>query len=110
MIATFSADAVEFDCDFNFREMVSLGRIYGCSPTVTLTESIVLENVTGVHEPDLTHDDVELLLIENQNVPLVPLGIVNFFLNLRAIVYNNSNTTSLSAQDLEPFPIGFMFD
>lgn len=105
-ITGFTADAVQFDCYFEYDTLDFVGSVYSCWVTVTSLGSTTLENVTGIHQwyPSNTNDDVEFLNIRNQNLPFVPQGIVIFFKNLRAIQISDTRMISISAQDLQPFP------
>lgn len=104
VITASTTDAVNFDCVFEFRPHSILGSIYTCKPTVVLTESSTLEEVTGIHEFDHTLDDVESVWIQDQELPVFPKGIVNFFNNLKALLFWDAHILSISAEDLKPFP------
>lgn len=103
VIAVFAADAVQFDCNFQFFPMAVVGRVYSCQASVVLSGSSNLENVTGVHQSEYTNDDVEFLFPFQQNMTFIPQRIVNFFKNLKALDWS-TGLLSISAEDLRPFP------
>lgn len=104
VIASFTVDAVQFNCEFRFLSISKFGGAYSCIPTVTLTGSTSLESVSGVHQTGSTNDKVGCIWIERQNLPFFPQGIVNFFKNLRALYFFETILQSISAEDLQPFP------
>lgn len=104
VIATSTTDAVTFRCVFGFDSLTPIERVYTCVANVTFSGSAALENVTGVHQPELSIDDVEFLYIGYQNLPLLPEGIGLFFKNLRALLFQDTGMLSISAADLQPFP------
>lgn len=99
-----SAKAIEFDCDFQTFTLWPLGPRYTCNATVTFSGSTSLENVTGLHQTGRTNADVQHLQLHNQNLSFIPKGIVDFFNNLDVLVIDVSSLTSISAEDLRPFP------
>lgn len=107
MIAVFlecSVQAIQFNC--NFVELFDhsfLGNRYACEAEVTNSGSTTLESVTGDHEIGKTIDDVKYLHIASQDMPFVPEGITEVFINLDALAIEVSCLTSISANDLRPF-------
>lgn len=105
MIASYTTDAVQFDCDFDFTMTSIVGTRYTCTAMLNLSGSETVESVTGEHQPGgYMNDDVEFLSISDQEVPFFPKGIMNFFKNLKALRYWKTNMLSISAEDLQPFP------
>lgn len=101
---TFPVDAVHFHCSFYFSSYSFLGQVYVCKPNVTLTESTMLEKVTGDHLSQYTNEDVRSLLITDQDLPFFPEGITAAFVNLKILSYDKANLLSINAQDLMQFP------
>lgn len=101
-IAVFTTDAVHFKCIFGIEYVIT--RVYSCKPTVNLTESTSLEEVTGNHMYNSDNDLVEYLHVSGQILPFIPQGIETFFKNLKAMTYFNTSMLSISAEDLRPFP------
>lgn len=104
VIAGFTVlDAVQFNCMF-WHYRLDIGVLYTCNPTVNFSGSATLENITGVHKSGYSNDEVEFLLIESQELPFLPQGIVKFFKNMKALHFAYPKVLSISAQDLQPFP------
>lgn len=103
VFASFTVDAVQFNCSFYIQSYIVAGNDYTCDPKVTLSGSTILKNVTGVHKTGFSNDDVECLWIFDQNLPFFPHGIEEFFKNLKAVYVYNS-LLSISAEDLRQFP------
>lgn len=99
----FTVDAVHFNCRFTFHT-ISGETVYTCRPSVDLTQSTTLENVTGFHQPGFTNEDVGFLYVYDQNLPFVPKGIVDFFKNLIFMEFQDTFLLSIRAEDLQPFP------
>lgn len=99
-----SVEAIEFNCIFHTANFSEIGLRYECEAMVIHSGSTSLERVTGVHRPEMTNDDVESLYIRNQNLPFVPEKIDDFFGNLELLWIHFSSLTSISAEDLRPFP------
>lgn len=93
-VAAFTVDAVEIECRFEYHTIIPLGATYTCmAASVTLVESTTLENVTGDHNPyyeGYTNDDVKCLWVAAKNLPFIPQGIVKFFKNLRALIFQKT--------------------
>lgn len=105
LIAASAVDAVQFNCVFDFYEIpLRTGALYACFSTVFSGETKSVEKVTGVHEKEYTHYDVELLIVRDQKINFVPKGIDQFFQNLKAVNFHSNNIFSISAEDLQPFP------
>lgn len=104
-VAASSADAVEFNCNFHDHSHSVVEEIYTCRPTVTSCASTTLDDVTGFHLAGRTNTDVKALWIEGENVPFIPQGISNYFENLIALTYISNQMPSITADDLQPFPL-----
>lgn len=106
VLFTFSVKAVQFDCHFQTvnNKWSGLGTCYACSATVNNSSSTSVESVTGVHEARKSNNDINYLRIVNQHLPLFPEGIANFFKNLDSFYIYNTSLTSITANDLRPFP------
>lgn len=103
IVVAFSANAVEFDCEFGERSVFET--LYTCKPVVTSLGSTTLDDVTGDHMPGKANEDVEALWIEDQILPFIPQGIMSYFENLIALTFFDNQMISISATDLQPFPL-----
>lgn len=100
---------VEFDCAYKTVDILTVGKVYRCSPRVKFVgESRHLGRVLGVHQLGKTHKDVDYLEIFNQHLPFIPNNL-SFFKNLKGLEFYNSNLTTISAGDLQPFPQLLLF-
>lgn len=100
-----SAKAIQFDCKFSMGSMWTVsGNHYICNATVINSGAPYLQKVTGVHQTGKTNDNVEFLYIIGQYLPFFPDGIAGIFKNLKALWIMSSSLTSISANDLRPFP------
>lgn len=102
--ATFTTEALQFDCDFRFHTPAFFRTVYTCFPTISLACSSNLESVTGVHQSGYTNDDVEYLFVADRKLSFVPQGIEHFFNNLKGLQYSDTGILSISSNDLQPFP------
>ena len=90
---------------FSISSWKVVGNVYKCQPFfISIGDSNVLEGVRGNHLSAKNNSDVEALEIFAQNLPIFLKKIDSFFPNLIAIHWANSGLTSISAEDLKPFP------
>lgn len=104
VIAAFTTEAVQLNCDFRYYTVPLIGSLYTCQATVIWSQSATLEIVTGNHQGGRTHDNVEYIYIPNQNMPVIPQGIGAVFKNIRSLRFDNNNMLSISAADMQQFP------
>lgn len=60
--------------------------------------------VYGAHQSGRGHNDVHALLIQSQNLPIVPTNIKTFFPNIRALQFHNNSISNISNNHLISFP------
>lgn len=98
--------AIQFDCVFNSYVIDVAGAQYSClALTISNLDSKSLQSVTGVHQAGKVNDDVGYLFIVNaKSLTYFPTGIAEFFKNLEALAISGASLTSISAEDLRPFP------
>lgn len=105
VVLAYSVEAIQFECNYPTFRIHALNKyLYVCNATVINSSSSSLESVTGIHEPGKSNDDVEFLWIWKQNLTFVAEGIDNFFKNLIVLTIITDSLTSISANDLRPFP------
>lgn len=102
--------ALEFHCEFTVTSWSVVKNAYTCVPTINTSGSKTeLDSVIGAHEFQKSNSDVEFLFVYKQTVERMPKGIENFFPNIKVIEINTANLSSISADDLKPFPDLLMF-
>lgn len=106
IVFAVSAESIVITCEYDTATIVVVGDVYYCYAMVNIGdgETIEVENVIGNHMLGFSNDNVTLLEVTVQNLPFVPRGIDQFFRNLQAVEWYNSNLLSISAEDLEQFP------
>lgn len=98
------SEAHYFICNFEYITHETVGSLYTCRGSVSLTWSSEIESVHGTHQPGRTHDDVEAISVFSRGVWSIPEGIPDFFPNLRALEFVSSDFMQLQASSLQPFP------
>lgn len=89
--------------------MVDYGPIktrYACKVNIVTEEDPgnVVE-IKGEHKNDKNFSDVEALWVENKiELHMIPSNIEHFFPNLVVISWFNGNLTTITAENLKPFP------
>lgn len=83
-----------------------LGNLYTCSSNeLSLVNEKVLTQITGSHTSGMTNADVKGLWVYGQpHLKEIPSGIGNYFPNLLGFTWIYMNLTSISSEDLKPFP------
>lgn len=99
-----TAQAAKMQCTFRPYQIYLTGNVYQCGEaTVSLTNSVTLESISGTHQLGKTNNDVEHVSINDQDLTFIPEGITNVFKNLKAFSIERSSLKSISAKDLQQF-------
>ncbi|CAO1336044.1 unnamed protein product [Diamesa serratosioi] len=88
----------ELNCKFEYFQSH-----YSCSVQdfVGTNDYIMIQKVTGHHLDGKTDDDVESLFFEDQNVPFLPHGIDQRFINLKFLTAKNSSVVHINNEALK---------
>lgn len=97
---------MNFNCQFQLKTWGDLGEIYVCLATAeATTSSTTLEEVSGNHLSGRSNSDVRAVqTYQSPEFTRIPLGMENFFPDLLVIQFWNGNLTSVTAEDLKPYP------
>jgi hypothetical protein len=100
---------VTLDCDFITTQWYDIGEHYGCITRITdifnNPEPNTVTGVSGNHEYRKSNNDVRSISIRNQHlVTKLPQGIENFFENLLGLEVWSCQLSTISFEDLRPFP------
>lgn len=100
-----SGSAITFNCSYSFNDFVLIGKEYTCWATISnVTESNVLLDVIGTHQPDKDNSDVFALEIQNATqLSFIPQGIEIFFPNLWALIIGNHSIVELEGDELRNY-------
>lgn len=102
-----STTSVIIQCQFEVVSWTVINSRYSCESTTTLThlpEANITE-VGGAHLPGRSNADVEMLNVRNQlSLTRLPKRIDNFFPNLVGLQWIFGGLSTISADDLKPFP------
>lgn len=101
-----SARAVVFYCDFKMYTWLNVGSQYTCEIYgIEDSNPTEVDDIRGEHMPGKNDSNVIAFSIYyvTPTLPKIPAGIETFFENLLVFRWTQS-LTSLSAEDLEPFP------
>lgn len=86
-------------------EWLGLGNAYTCRAAVfALEDEFYLHEVGFDHLEGKSKYDVEVFDVQNQTFRYIPKNLDEFFPNLKCINWYNSDLTSISSDDLKPFP------
>ena len=102
-----TSQGIIFDCNFRTSQWTQIDNLYTCNVRqVTPSGSnTALADVRGIHLPGQTNENVQA--IENLNTfsyNRIPTNLKDFFPNLIGIYFWRGNITTISAEDLQPFP------
>lgn len=106
-LSSFSlSSAVTFNCIFTDEQFYYGIHPYACSATVSeYGDSTTLLDVQGNHLDVRTNRDVQALIVSNQlQVTQIPKDLEKFFPDLLVIKWTNGGLTSLTVDNLWPFP------
>lgn len=112
VIFVSSSRGIVFNCDFGLQGFLSLGYLYTCSVyrEDVSGNNTALVDVRGSHVSGKRNENVESIILYYQNsYNRIPTNIDNFFPNLTAIQFVYGSLTSVTAEDLQPFPNLRMF-
>lgn len=103
-LASF-ANGVIYSCSFVPKTWANVGSLYGCTLSTITNGSVTdLEEVKGTLAVGKTLEDVEGLTLLRKAVDRWPESLESFLPNLKAIQIYSSQITSISAENLKPFP------
>lgn len=108
IIFAVSTKGIVFHCNYAVVNWLYVNDLYQCGATVEFSGSATtLEDVTGSHLDGYNNNNVRALVVDSQNVPSIPKGITEPGLlpNIIAVQWYISNLRSISADDLEQFPL-----
>lgn len=98
-----------FHCEFVISSWLYIGNIYECETRGVQNDGMemILNNVTGVHVGSRTNFHVRGLTVLNQFTQRIPQNInaTEFFPHIIAVIWQNSYLRTVSAEDLEQFPL-----
>ncbi|CRK91140.1 CLUMA_CG004826, isoform A [Clunio marinus] len=106
-----TAQSLEFECFFYKINSSIIGELYNCDATVIHTGNPnVLEAVRGNHSAGLNNYLVQSINMNDYSHQLrqLPSNIYQFFPSLVEINVRNSGLMSITADDLQPFPLLFV--
>lgn len=112
VIFVSSSEGIVFNCRFTNISWNYLPLTYTCEVRVEEVSGndTALLDVRGTHLSDRTDYDVQGLAVFNHySYTKIPSGIDGFFPNLTALQFWGGGFTSLSAEDLKPFPNLLLF-
>lgn len=94
------------NCNFTIGSAIYLsGNVYQCEITITNTQNpTTIDEVFESHMDGKTRSDVEVFTVRNQPLSFFPNNLADVFPNLRSINFLGSNVSSISSNDLKPFP------
>lgn len=97
---------VTIQCDFQNAVWSIVGTQYTCSYATLITYGNITHvfGVAGDHEGGETNEDVKALYISSYQLNRIPKGIEEFFPNLIIFGWTLGDLTTLTADDLKPFP------
>lgn len=104
-ISSVPVHGMIIQCYFNIGNLDNiLIDVYYCQASIVSSEnpSSVTE-IRGQHLSGKSNDDVKYVYIYG-SPSTIPSGIGNFFPNLQGFLWDESNLTSLKAEDLQQFP------
>lgn len=95
-----------FQCAFTEETWTSVGLHYSCKASVISFGSLTsLEGVVGTHLDGKNNFDVRSVHVSgDRTCNRIPQNIEKHFPNLLGIAWDHGNLTSISAEDLKPFP------
>lgn len=103
LILTFSSTlSLRLHCKFVQSEVFG----YGCHAInfkILNGNDRTITEVVGIHFPGKTHNDVTAFSSYGQEVRFIPLGLTNFFPNLKLFEIAQANLAKISPNDLEQF-------
>lgn len=84
-----------------------MGTIYYCdiknNPLITSPQTVVIESLSGFHTTDHENFDVNGFRAYRKKIKLFPVGLENYFENLKAIAIYHSGLKEIHQRDLKPF-------
>lgn len=98
---------LKFQCEFKAAVWTSIsGSHYNCLATIVNSGNLAsLEEVTGNHLSGRSNFDVRSIHVEGDRTHnKIPRNLEKFFPNLLGLVWDDGNLTTISANDLKPFP------
>lgn len=104
----FVTDGLIFHCHFVISSWLYIGNIYECEARVQNDGmETILNNVTGVHVGARTNFHIRGLTVLDQFTQRIPKNInaTEFFPHIMAVLWQNSYLQTISAEDLEQFPL-----
>lgn len=102
-----STNALSFHCNFKMISWVVAGRdVYFCSSSALTIDgnSTHIQSVTGNYSSGYTNADVEGFSVYHDKLSRLPKGIEKFFPILAGLDWRSGSLTSISSEDLQPFP------
>lgn len=106
MLAISSVDGIFLECKYNFdRWPTSMGTFYACDVKNldVKIDDFTVKNVSSNHRRRYSNKNVISVDIHNQNCPIVPVGIAEFFPSIEAITIGESRLERITNKDLRPF-------
>lgn len=96
---------LEIQCDFYLNTWFYIpNEVYTCTGTATHSEKYEVTKIRGKHEGGKSNANVEALINFYQPITAIPRNIAEFFPNLKGLNFDGCKISSISAEDLQPFP------
>jgi hypothetical protein len=101
-------NAVILECDYRV-DRSSSKPVYYCYAVnfQTFTDDRNVTAIQGIHMDNKTNDDVDLLMVEKQFCPYLPIQLGDHFKNLKSLTMMDSNVRNLKDNPIEKLSANF---
>lgn len=97
--------SVVFECTFKIEDLQMMPSCYTFTATVMNASTYsVLQGIKGQHLTNKGNSDVKGLTIIEQDLSHFPKNLEKYFANLIFLYFGKTKLTTISAEDLKPFP------